>query len=103
MNSDPLFYKYSTILVFSINALFSILDDVVVKWTTDIFQLPKTYHKLFVNLFLKNSIYLFIYGYAESSFFSCRLSLAAVSKGHSLIAVHGFLTAVASLIVEHGP
>ena len=60
MNSDPLFYKYSTILVFSINALFSILDAVVIKWTTDIFQLPKTYRKLFVNLFFKNSIYLFM-------------------------------------------
>ena len=53
-----MFYKYSTILVFSINALFSTLDDVVIEGTTDIFQLPKTYCKLFINLFLKNSIYL---------------------------------------------
>lgn len=87
--------------MFSINALFSTLDDVVIEGTTDIFQLPKTYCKLFVNLFLKK-FYLFMYGYAESSCFSRRLSVAVVSEGYSLIAVHGFLIAVASPIVGHG-
>ena len=31
-----------------------------------------------------------------------RLSLAAVSRGSSLVSVHGLLTVVASLAVEHG-
>ena len=30
------------------------------------------------------------------------LSLVAASRGYSLVAVHGFLTAVASFVVEHG-
>ena len=32
----------------------------------------------------------------------CRLSLVAASKGYSLVEVHELLTAVASLVVEHG-
>ena len=35
-------------------------------------------------------------------FFLVGFSLAAVKGGYSLVAVHEFLTAVASLIVEHG-
>ena len=30
------------------------------------------------------------------------LSLIAASRGYSLVVVHGLLTAVASLVVEHG-
>ena len=30
-------------------------------------------------------------------------SLVAVSRGYSLVAVHGLLIEVASLVVEHGP
>ena len=33
---------------------------------------------------------------------ACRCFLAAVSRGYSPVAVHGLLTAVASLVVEHG-
>ena len=32
----------------------------------------------------------------------CRLSLVAVSRGYSLVVVHGLLIAVASLIERHG-
>ena len=31
-----------------------------------------------------------------------RVSLVTMSKGYSLVAVHGFLTVVASLAAEHG-
>ena len=31
----------------------------------------------------------------------CRLSLVVASRGYSLVAVLGFLIAVASLVVEH--
>ena len=31
----------------------------------------------------------------------CRLSLVVASRGYCLVAVLGFLTAVASLVVEH--
>ena len=33
---------------------------------------------------------------------ACRLSLVAVSGGLLFVAVHGLLTAVASLVAEHG-
>ena len=33
---------------------------------------------------------------------ACRLSLAAMGRAYSLVAMHGLLIAVASLVVEHG-
>ena len=44
-------------------------------------------------------IYLLTFGCAES-LATCRLSLAAESRGYSLVAVHGLLTAVSSLVKE---
>ena len=44
---------------------------------------------------------LFIFGCTGSSLL-CGLSLAAVSRGCSLVAVHGLPIAVASLVAEHG-
>ena len=49
---------------------------------------------------LKNN-YLFVCGHARSSLL-CRLSLVSVSGGLSVVVVHGLLTAVTSLIAEHG-
>ena len=37
-----------------------------------------------------------------TGFLLCRLSLAAVSRDYSLVAVHWLLIVVASLVVEHG-
>jgi len=39
-----------------------------------------------------------------SGFFvaACRLSLVTASGGYSLVAMHGLLIAVASLVAEHG-
>ena len=34
---------------------------------------------------------------------TCELSLVAASKGHSLVAMFGLLTAVAFLVAEHRP
>ena len=48
-------------------------------------------------------IYLLTYGSAGSPLLCARLSVAAVSWGHSLVAVHRLLIAVASLAVEHRP
>ena len=45
-------------------------------------------------------IYSFILGCTRSSLL-CGLTLVAVSGGYSLVAVHGFLIEVVSLIVEH--
>ena len=44
--------------------------------------------------------FLFFFGCAESSLL-CRFSLVE-SWGYSLVAVHGLLIAVASLVAEHG-
>ena len=46
-------------------------------------------------VFLKT--YLFIYGYAGSSL----PSLVVMGRGYSLVAMHGLLMVVASLVVEH--
>ena len=51
--------------------------------------------------FKYNFIYLFILGFAESVLFS-GFSLVVASRGCSPVAVHGLLTAVASLVAEHG-
>ena len=46
---------------------------------------------------------LFIYFWLCSVFIVvCGLSLIAASEGYSLIAVHGLLTAISSLVAEHG-
>ena len=45
-----------------------------------------------------NFMCVFIFGYTGSSLL---LSLVVVSRGFSLVAVHGFLIVVASLVVEH--
>ena len=51
---------------------------------------------------MKNlTCYLFIFGYAGSSLL-CGLSLVVTSKGSSLVAVRGLLTAVASPLMEYG-
>ena len=53
-------------------------------------------------LFL-NTFYLFIYFWLCWVFVAgCRLSLVAVSRGYSLVGKHRLLTAVASLVAEHG-
>ena len=56
-------------------------------------------------IFTKNFISLyfiyFIFGCAWSSLLH-RLSLVAMKEGYSLVAVHGLLTAGASLVGEHG-
>ena len=45
----------------------------------------------------------FIYFWLCSVFIAvCGLSLVAASKGYSLTAVHGLLTAISSLVAEHG-
>jgi len=46
-------------------------------------------------------LYFFIFGCALSLLLH-RLSLVAVSRGSSLVVVHRLLTAVASLVAEHG-
>ena len=46
-------------------------------------------------------IYLFIFGYAESSLLHTGFSLVAASSGYSLAAVLGLLVAEASLAAEH--
>ena len=56
-------------------------------------------HKAHVLLLLFT--YLFIHGCSGSSLLH-RLSLAAVSRGHSLVVVCGLLPAVTSLVAEHG-
>ena len=48
-------------------------------------------------------MYLFIYFSLCWVFVAaCGLSLVAVIEGYSLVVVHGFLIAVASLVVGHG-
>jgi len=50
--------------------------------------------------FLYNFIYLFL---AVPGLHCCSgFSLVVVSRAYSLVAVHGFPTAVASLVAEHG-
>ena len=49
----------------------------------------------------KNYIYLFIFGCSGSSYGLYGLSLAAVSRGYSLVAEHRPPIAVASLVAEH--
>ena len=44
----------------------------------------------------------FIFGCVGSLLLAHGLSLVAVSRGYSFIAVRGLLTAVASLVAEHG-
>jgi len=39
---------------------------------------------------------------AESALMGMDFPLVAASRGYSLVAVHGLLTVVASLLVEHG-
>ena len=57
-------------------------------------------HSLF---FLKNKFYLFIYFWLCWVFIAaCQLSLVAASGGFSLVAVHGLLAVVASLVAERG-
>ena len=51
--------------------------------------------------FLHVYFYLFIFGCAGSSLLH-GLSLVVVSRGYSLVAVCGLLTALASLVAEHG-
>ena len=53
-------------------------------------------------LIQENIFYLFSFGCAGSCFLLCGLSLVAVSGGYSLVVVDGLLTAVASLVAEHG-
>ena len=53
-------------------------------------------------LYLKIILFIFIlFGYAVSSLL-CSLSLRSESGGYSLVAMHGILIAVASLVAEHG-
>ena len=51
--------------------------------------------------FLMSSFSLLIFGGPEPLWL-CGLSLRAVSLGHSLVAGHRLLIAVASLVVDHG-
>ena len=51
--------------------------------------------------FLHVYFYSFIFGCAGSSLLH-GLSLVVVSRGYSLVAVCGLLTALASLVAEHG-
>ena len=48
------------------------------------------------------SFLFFLFGCAGSSLLYSGFSLVAVSRGCSLIVVHGLFIAVASLVVEHG-
>ena len=45
---------------------------------------------------------LFIFGCAGFFVAACGLSLVIASRGYSLVAMHGLLIAVASLLAEHG-
>ena len=66
-----------------------------------IFILNLFIHFIYVNYKLnylyKFSINLFLLDVAL-----CAVSLVAASRGYSLVAMHGLLIAVASLVVEHG-
>ena len=54
-------------------------------------------------IFLKKNIYLFIYFWLRWVFIAAGgLSLVVASGGYSFIAVRRLLTAVASLVAEHG-
>ena len=58
--------------------------------------------KLYLLIFLRKTfIYLFLLHWVLVAV--CRLSLVAVSRGYSLVAVHRLLIVVASLVAEHGP
>ena len=56
---------------------------------------------IFISSFKKEFIHVFVCGCAESSLM-CGLSLAAASRGHSLIVMRGLLIEVASFTAEHG-
>ena len=56
---------------------------------------------IFISSLKKIFIHVFICGCAESSLM-CGLSLAAASRGHSLVVMHGLLIEVASFVAEHG-
>ena len=52
------------------------------------------------NYTLINFLNVFLFGFTGSSLL-CELSQVAASRDYSLVAVHGLLTAVASLLEEH--
>ena len=56
---------------------------------------------IFISSFKKEFVHVFICGCAESSLM-CGLSLAAASRGHSLVVMRGLLIEVASFTAEHG-
>ena len=55
----------------------------------------------FCCFFILSLLYVFIFG-CTVSLLLCRFSLVAISGAQSVVAEHGLLVAVASLVAEHG-